>query len=241
MNANALRQVIDSIHPAFTPSPAPRHLWVVPSDVEQPGAAPASQRSAAAVEVEQRRAAWARLLTFLAHGSSDLGGAYERTRTRLIEFFLAKGARDAEELADVTFDRLASKLTAEHLQTIAKPLGFVLRFGRFMYLESVNGQSYRRRCLQLLGNESAAEAEAEAVDSLDDGAGRLATLRRCLAELEPRERALLIAYYQHQGRDRINSRQELSRTLGLSPALLRTRMARLRADVEQRVRAQLAD
>src|SRR4051812_12035737 len=104
-----------------------RHLWVVPVDPDRPGTAPDS--------ADGHAAAWSRLLTFLTNGAGDHGAAYERTRVRLMEFFRSKGALNAEDLADATFDRLAEKLEAEHLVTVQRPLGYVLRFARFIYLE----------------------------------------------------------------------------------------------------------
>jgi DNA-directed RNA polymerase specialized sigma24 family protein len=233
MNANALRPVNSS--QSALPAASARRMWVVPTDGGQPETALVDAASSAFVDDESRRMGWLRLLTFLARGQHDMGGAYERTRTRLIEFFVTKGARDAEDLTDLTFERLARKLNDEHLVIIEKPLGYVLRFGRFIYLESINTDSYRRRCLQML----LGEPEEEQPELDDDDDQQLAALRCCLADLEPGDRALLVAYYEHGGRDRIQSRSQMCRALGLTPGLLRTRVARLRARLEQRLRAQL--
>jgi hypothetical protein len=213
--------------PATMPPLAQRHLWVVPADPDRPGTAPTGS--------EGHAAAWSRLLTFIANGGSDHGAAYERTRARMMEFFRSKGALNAEDLADATFDRLAEKLEAEHLTTVQRPLGFVLRFARFIYLESIKTDTCHRRCLQTMHHETGGD------EAGDDGDGRMAALRRCLEALPAQERAMLAAYYRHSGRERINSRLEMSRELGLSPALLRTRMARLRAEVERRVRVEIGD
>src|SRR5260370_28127819 len=66
-------------------------------------------------EEDDATTAWRRLLSFLAKGDDNEGPAYERTRSRLIEFFSSKGAINAEELADATLDRLPPKLSNEDL------------------------------------------------------------------------------------------------------------------------------
>jgi DNA-directed RNA polymerase specialized sigma24 family protein len=225
-NAQPAHQLVDTTT-ATLPS-TQRHLWVVPAETDRPGTAP---RKGA----DGRAAAWSRLLVFISNGVGDQGAAYERTRTRLMEFFRGKGALNAEDLADATFDRLAEKLEAEHLVTVQRPLGYVLRFARFIYLESIKTDTCHRRCLQTMAHEPGDD------DAGDEGDGRMAALRRCLEELSAEERTMLAAYYRHNGRERINSRLEMSKTLGLSPALLRTRMARLRAEVERRVRVEIGE
>src|SRR6266542_379784 len=227
MNANARPAAHESDHAPASTLPQ-RRLWAVPADSDRPGTAPATSD-------DERAAAWSRLLVFLAGGGGNHGVAYERTRVRLMEFFRSKGALNAEDLADATFDRLAEKLAVEHLVSVQRPLGFVLRFARFIYLESIKTDTCHRRCLQTM------RWEPEMEDPLDDGDGRMAVLRRCLEALAPEERTMLATYYRHSGRERIDSRMEMSRTLGLSPALLRTRMARLRAEVERRVRVELGE
>jgi hypothetical protein len=199
----------------------PRHLWSVPRDDDGDDGA---------------TTAWRRLLGFLAKGKEDDGMAYERTRTRLIRFFRGRGATNAEELADATFDRLLHKLTDEDVVTVREPMAYALRFASFHYLEWARGELSRRHRLQAMEADRPLDERDAALEAREHDQ-RLALVERCLAEMNPADRALLIAYYQHNGRERIACRYELSRARGLSPAMLRTRVSRLRAALERRVRA----
>lgn len=183
-------------------------------------------------------AAWRRLLAFVAEGRADQGAAYERVRARLVQFFAAKGELNAEELADATFDRLVHKLTDELVAEVRSPIGYVLRFARFIHLERIKSEVVRRQRLEALPPEETDPAEQAWEERRH--AARLALLERCLGELPAAERALLVSYYTHDGRARIASRQKMSRELGINPALLRTRVSRLRVELDRRVRA-LAD
>jgi hypothetical protein len=225
MNRNAVTQVITSQPDAPSAPSAPRHLWVVPQpapDAPEP-AAPMGGVPAGA---------WQRLLGFLAQGRSDQGAAYERTRARLVEFFTGRGILNAEELADATFDRLLAKLTDADVLAVRSPLGYALRFAHFIYLETVKAEVAHRQRLDSVEPSDPDSAEAALVERQ-----HLQLVQQGLDELDATDRLLLLSYYEHTGRDRINSRQELCRTLGLNPALLRTRVSRLRAQLERRVRA----
>jgi RNA polymerase sigma factor (sigma-70 family) len=232
MSVTALEQT--DRESAFSPDRAPdrpRHLWSVPSDD-----AGAQRRENRPADINAATAAWQRLLGFLAKGQENDGMAYERMRTRLIRFFRARGVPNAEELADATFDRLLHKLTDEDVAAVRHPIAYALRFASFHYLEWGRGELSRRHRLKAIDVERPLDERDAALEEREHD-NRLALVERCLAEMNPADRALLIAYYQHDGSERIASRRELSRAQGLSPAMLRTRVSRLRAALQRRVRA----
>jgi DNA-directed RNA polymerase specialized sigma24 family protein len=178
---------------------------------------------------------WRRLLRFLAQGQIDEGVAYERARNRLVRFFAVRGELTADELADATFDRLVAKLTDEVAAEVRSPISYVLRFAHFIHLERVNGHGTRRGRLQALQPEEGNPAEGAYEEH--HHTERLELVERCLNNLRPAQRALLVSYYEHDGRARIVWRQQMSRDLGINPTLLRTRVSRLRIAFERRVRA----
>lgn len=178
---------------------------------------------------------WSRLLRFLAAGDDREEDAYARARNRLLQFFAARGMLRDEDLADATFDRVVAKLSDESAEQVRSPVGYLLRFAHFIYLEHVKSESARQRRLAALPFEDTDGPDRAQERALWDE--RLALLTRGLNELPPVDRDLLLSYYTHDGGSRIASRQKLSLQLGITPALLRTRVSRLLATLNQRVRA----
>jgi DNA-directed RNA polymerase specialized sigma24 family protein len=174
------------------------------------------------------------LLRFLAAGDDREQDAYARARNRLLQFFAARGMLRDEDLADATFDRVVAKLSDESAEQVRSPVGYLLRFAHFIYLEHLKSESARRRRLAALQLEDPDRPDRAQERSLRDE--RLALLTRGLNELPPADRDLLLSYYSHDGGSRIASRQKLSLQLGIAPALLRTRVSRLLAALNQRVR-----
>jgi DNA-directed RNA polymerase specialized sigma24 family protein len=177
------------------------------------------------------RDAWSRLLSFLAITQSvSPGVAYERVHERLVRFFRGKGSMHAEELADATFDRVAEKLGRETLVDVRNPVGYVLGVARLIWLEYVKLEMAQRRRLDHYAATCKGDEEEAATTERD-----VALLDHCLAELPDEQRTLLLHYYRGRGQARIARRQELVRELQLNPGLLRTRVHRLRAQLERRV------
>lgn len=179
--------------------------------------------------------AWERLLRFLANGEAPEAAVYERARNRLLQFFAARGTTGGEELADATFDRVIAKLSDEIIAQVRCPIGYVLRFAHYIHLEHIKSEIARQHRLAALPPEEADHLEGTREQWLRNE--RLALVERCLDDLAPAERTLLRSYYMHDGRSRITSRQQMSRALGITPALLRTRVSRLLGAFNQRVRA----
>jgi DNA-directed RNA polymerase specialized sigma24 family protein len=69
---------------------------------------------------------------------------------------------------------------------------------------------------------------------------RLECLDRCLGELPPETRELVLRYYQGGGGDRMKARATLAADLGVSPGVLRLRLHRIRARLHVCVRKCLA-
>ena len=179
--------------------------------------------------------AWHRLLRFLANGDAQAAAVYEHARKRLLQFFAARGTMGGEELVDATFDRVAAKLSDEVAAQVRCPIGYVLRFAHFIHLEHIKSEITRHHRLAALQRDDADDVENAREEWLRNE--RLVLVERCLDELAPVERTLLLSYYMCDGRSRIVSRQKMSRELGITPALLRTRVSRLLGALDRRVRA----
>jgi DNA-directed RNA polymerase specialized sigma24 family protein len=164
-------------------------------------------------------------------GSEALG--YEALRRRLIQFFRLHVPADAEDLADVTLDRLARKIH-EGTDVASVPL-YGLGIAR-MVLHEARARSAKRR---------AAEADPTLFAEPDDGDTRatedalLAALSACLDEAGTAARTLILAYYRADGAERIAIRQHLADERRISLNALRNRALRLREALENCVRGRL--
>jgi DNA-directed RNA polymerase specialized sigma24 family protein len=68
-----------------------------------------------------------------------------------------------------------------------------------------------------------------------------ACLDRCMGELTPANRELLLEYYQNDKRAKIDHRKELAARLGIAQNALRIRVHRIRTTVQECVLACLAE
>jgi DNA-directed RNA polymerase specialized sigma24 family protein len=167
------------------------------------------------------------------------GEKYEEIRWKLVKFFQWNSCATAEELADETFDRVARKLNGG--QEIENLLGFIWVVARNVGLE---GRRRERKTLlrfEMLG-EGAVSDHGAAVDSLHQkiqNHEELRCLRACMGRLSAGERALLLAYRAGPAHY-AKARKRLAAKLAITPGVLRVRVLRLRAKLEDCMRACLA-
>lgn len=76
--------------------------------------------------------------------------------------------------------------------------------------------------------EEVPEPRVSPAELADDPEQRLACLRRCLSELSPETRNLILHYYQGDKGDKIKNRKGLTEFLGIPPSTLRMRALRVR-------------
>jgi RNA polymerase sigma factor (sigma-70 family) len=180
-----------------------------------------------------RRQAWNRLLRFLAASNrkQSAGAAYETTRQRLVRFFNRWEPANSQDLADETLDRLAQILGHASTSEIRNPSAYIIGIARRVWVERVKVETARRNKLRKLMATS--EVQAEPTPPSHE---HLEALRRCLGELSPGDRELLILYYyDNSPQTRIATRRALSKAFGLSAGSLRVRIHRLRLQLECRL------
>jgi DNA-directed RNA polymerase specialized sigma24 family protein len=175
-------------------------------------------------------AAFATLLTRLGPDADRAGAAYEHLHRALVSLFAWRGAATPEELADETLDRLATRLD-EGVEVQDLPR-FTRGIARLVLLEHWRRPEVRGVPLEDVGSLPIAG------DMGDDAHSKC--LHRCLGEIEPEGRDLILEYYSAEGRRRIEVRKELARALGVSESALRNRAQRLRDRLERCITGCLA-
>jgi DNA-directed RNA polymerase specialized sigma24 family protein len=171
--------------------------------------------------------AFARLLARLGPDAERAGAGYETLRQGLQSFFTWRGAATPEECVDITLDRLAARLEEGlPVQDLAR---FAHGIARLVLLEHWRSPRAREAPLE----EEGPAPPAGGTEAPDDEEALHACLGRCLAELPPDGRDLILKYYVAEGRNRIEGRKRIAEGLGLSEAALRNRARRLRDRLEE--------
>lgn len=176
------------------------------------------------------------LSLLLARLHSDVEEAareYERLRVRLVRFFEWRGAAAADECADETLDRLASKLENTEVQDVQKYVYGIARLVLLEHRRVVSPTSLEDASPAALA-ELATPPHEVAEPSLQD------CFEQSLAELPDDSRRLLLQYYVGEGQTKIANRRQLAASLGLTDNALRSRMQRLRDGLERSVMTRAA-
>ncbi len=170
--------------------------------------------------------AFASLLSRLGPDAERAGVAYEHLRRALVSFFAWRGAPAPEDCADETLDRLAVRL--DEGVTVDDVPRFARGIARLVLLERWRRPDARAVPLDEAGVR-AAPVPAQSAD--DEVLSRC--LDRCLGELPPESRRLIVDYYgAGDGRQRIETRKRMAEALGVSESALRNRAQRVRDQLE---------
>lgn len=174
------------------------------------------------------------LLRQLAPERERAGELYEIIRHKLVRLFEWRGCASPEDLADVTFNRVARRL-AEGVELQSNdPYGYFCGVAHLIYKEVLRKAAREHRALMSGDWPPPAAEEDEPSDA------RLECLRRCLAELPPDQRDLVLRYHHGKndpGESNIRNRQQLASEAGIPMNALRIRVHRVRRKLETCVHA----
>jgi DNA-directed RNA polymerase specialized sigma24 family protein len=162
-----------------------------------------------------------RLLALLGPDRDSAALRYEAIRRRLARLFAWRGFPNGEELADLTFDRVARKVEEGADVYAADPYSYLHGVALRIAQEQARTAQRERPLLDVARRDPVPDPEATEQEER-----RLACLDECLAALPAEARELLRRY--HGGEHPIADRRELARQLGVSATALRLRMFRLR-------------
>jgi DNA-directed RNA polymerase specialized sigma24 family protein len=173
--------------------------------------------------------AFTRLLAWLDDGVPSNGERYLEMRRRLVSYFDRRNRPAADELADETLNRIGR--TLEHTGAIATrpPARYCYVVAKFVLLEDIRRE---RRLVPLDENWHSDGPTAAARVAPDEGLKvqeqRLDCLDRCLQELKPEQRELIVEYYADVRRQKIDRRREMAARLGITMNALAIRAYRIR-------------
>lgn len=163
-----------------------------------------------------------RLLLWLDADREIAGQKYEDIRLRLVKMFHARGCDLAEDLADETIDKVLDKV--DHIADLytGDPILYFYGVAKNVFLES------RRK-------PKTEELPEVLVAVLDDDPinqeRQFSCFKKCLSDLSPDERRLVINYYDYSEKkksEKVRDRKLLAKNLNIPLEGLRVKMNRIR-------------
>ena len=147
---------------------------------------------------------------------------YEVIRTGLIKIFVSHGLADAEHYADQTVDRVIKRLPEIRANYVNDPIRYFHGVARNIIREAIRRKEIAfdvlPECLPLRRSDSSDLAEC---------------LRQCLRSLPHDKHALIHDYHVYDGRQKVESHQEMAIELSISVGALRTRAHHVRVSLEE--------
>jgi DNA-directed RNA polymerase specialized sigma24 family protein len=163
------------------------------------------------------------LLAWLDPAREEAGRKYEEIRLRLIKIFVCRGCYEPEDLADETINRVSKKLKEIESTYTGEPARYFYGVGNKVHLEYI-----RRKPVPI---------PPTPCDVSDDVEKEYACLERCIQNLTPNNRALVLEYYRDEKRAKIDHRRNLADQLGIAVNALRIRACRIRASLQKCVQS----
>lgn len=147
-------------------------------------------------------------------------------RQSLIQIFTWKRCSEAESLADETLDRVMSKVPELRKIYVGDPSAYIHRVAKLVLAEHARGRSVER------------DRAPENLTTTDIGAEKMSgCLERCLSNLSPYSRDLILNYYSEDKPKKVSQRKDLAQKLDISATQLRLRMYKIRKTLEECMQA----
>jgi DNA-directed RNA polymerase specialized sigma24 family protein len=167
------------------------------------------------VKKEVTREKFANFLAWLSPEGDSAGEEYERLRFRLSTFFSQRRCGFPDELADETINRVILKITEENIEN---KLAYCYGVARNVYLESLRKE---RSHLDIDEVTIAAKVPEEPSFSSE-------CLDKCLAELSPESRTLILDYFSEVKLAKIELHRRISESFKMTQTALRMRVMRIK-------------
>ena len=167
------------------------------------------------------REAFDGLLALLGPDRDRAAETYLEIRRNLVRLFEWRGCSTPDEYADEAINRCARKIAAgEQIRDLPT---YCIGVARMLLREMTRERARETRPLH-----EAADPRATSEEPADDGERRVACLKRCLTQLSPESRDLILSYYHGDKGDKIKNRKLLMERFAVPPNSLRMRALRVR-------------
>jgi DNA-directed RNA polymerase specialized sigma24 family protein len=154
-------------------------------------------------------------------------------RRRLVWYFARKRCLKPDELADDTLNRIARRLEEDAPVTDVQPSHYCYIVAKFVLLDHLRRPEERQG--QSVGDDRDAHDLTVSVHTGSDSKtheGHLECLDRCLRQLAPADRELVLEYYRGEERTKTRNRQALAERLAVTANALSIRACRIRNRLE---------
>ena len=165
--------------------------------------------------------AFDRLLDSLGTNRDAAGTRYLEIRRNLVRLFEWRGCPTPDDYADETLNRCARKIgEGEEIRDAAT---YCIGIARMLVREMGRDRAQQARPL-----DDAPEPRVQPAEFEINPDRRVNCLRRCLGQLSPETRNLILHYYQGDKGDKIRNRKSLTEFFGIPASTLRMRALRVR-------------
>jgi RNA polymerase sigma factor (sigma-70 family) len=161
---------------------------------------------------------------------------YQTIRRKLIKYFDWRGCGFPEDLADETLYRVAAQIGEGLVIRSSEPSVYFRGVAR-----NVLHEYWEKPEREMVDLDGLAEFERPSfdpreqerrADEKEQMEARLECLDRCRQKLPPETDDLLQLYYEGEGRDRIETRNQIAARLNISMNTLRIRVCRVKEDLK---------
>lgn len=179
------------------------------------------------VSGESERLAFRQFLERLHPNLDQAGQEYVILRRRLSSYFRLNSCREPDDLADEVLERAARRVQEIQVGDVHR---FLWGIAHRVRMEA------QTRCHHEVPLDDLPEIKAPKPPDEEEEVKfilLLESVRICLERLAPEERNLIIGFYAHNGRERIDYKKNLARKLGISVANLRVKAHRVRRKLKK--------
>lgn len=161
------------------------------------------------------REKFANFLAWLSPDASIAGEEYERLRFRLSTFFSQRRCGDSDDLADESINRVILKSSDENIEN---KLAYCYGIARNVFRESLRKERPHVDIDEVTVAAKAPEEQSFSRECLD----------KCLAELSPENRNLILDYFSEARQTKIDLHRRISESLEMTQTALRMRVMRIK-------------